>query len=434
MQTYVVDQLRRTVLLPGGFDLPDAELLDRFIAHHDEPAFAALVKRHGPMVWGVCRRLLHQHDAEDAYQVTFLILARKSASIRRKEMLASWLYGVAHKTALHLRRTLVRRKSKEVQLASIPDIEATKIGSCNKVGELLDEELSRLPDIYRAAIVSCDLEGQTRKVVARRLGIPEGTVAARVARGRAMLAKRLTQRGVTLTAGALATVLAQQWVSAGAPRSLVESTIKAAISFGSVTAAGVSANVITLTEGVLKAMTVSKIKIASMVLFTVVLIGGALATLPQIGQSQSAIRKAEPTTASAGKVAPSKSDRDRLQGRWTVVAVEANGRALAAAEIRKLAIDDVILEADRIRPTRVDPENSLWHGTFKLDERRAPKQITLYDEEADGKAMIFRGIYVINDQTMKWCLNHDGVDVCRPEEFKTKKGSALRIFTFKKVP
>jgi RNA polymerase sigma factor (sigma-70 family) len=273
----LIDHLRRAVLLPDGVGLGDGELLERFIERHDEAAFAVLVNRHGPMVWGVCRRLLHEHDAEDAFQATFLVLARKAASIRSKGMVGNWLYGVAHQTALQVRRTAARRRAKEVQVTKMPDIKALEPGPWADIQPLLDEELTRLPEIYRAVIVLCDLEGRTRKKVASHLGVPEGTVAARMARARAMLAKRLTQRGVTLSGGALAAVLAQQAASAGVPKSVVVSTIKAVslLAAGKAAATGVvSVKVAALTEGVMKAMLFNKLKWP----IAVVLILGFMAT------------------------------------------------------------------------------------------------------------------------------------------------------------
>ncbi len=163
------------------------------------------------MVWGVCRRLLSHHDAEDAFQATFIVLVRKASSIVPREMVGNWLYGVAHQTALQARRTAARRRAREVQVTEMPDTEPQQDRWAD-LQPLLDEELSRLPDHYRAVIVLCDLEGRTRKEVARQLGCPEGTVASRLARARAMLAKRLTQRGVALSAGALAAVLSQNGV------------------------------------------------------------------------------------------------------------------------------------------------------------------------------------------------------------------------------
>src|SRR5579884_2815147 len=117
----VIQHLRRTVLLHDGAGLTDGQLLGCFIEHRDQAAFAALVKRHGPMVWGVCRRLLPHHDAEDAFQATFLVLVRKAASIRQRDIVANWLYGVAHQTALHSRRTTARRRTRERQVMQMPE-------------------------------------------------------------------------------------------------------------------------------------------------------------------------------------------------------------------------------------------------------------------------------------------------------------------------
>jgi RNA polymerase sigma factor (sigma-70 family) len=272
----LIDHLR-TVLLPDCAALGDAVLLARFIERHDEAAFKVLVNRHGPMVWGVCRRLLHEHDAEDAFQATFLVLARKAASIRSKAMLGNWLYGVAHRTALRARRTAARRRAREIQVTNMPDLKSVGPDPWADIQPLLDEELSHLPDVYRVVIVLCDLEGRTRKEVACQLGVPEGTVASRVARARAMLAKRLTRRGVTLSGGALAAVLAQLRASAAVPKSVVLATFKAVGLFavGKTAATGVvSVEVAALTEGVMKAMLFSKLKSA----LAVVLILGFIAT------------------------------------------------------------------------------------------------------------------------------------------------------------
>jgi RNA polymerase sigma factor (sigma-70 family) len=280
--TSVIEHLRRVVLLRDGAGLGDGELLGCFIERRDEAALAALVKRHGPMVWGVCRRLLSHHDAEDAFQATFLVLVRKSASIVPREMVGNWLYGAAHQTALQARRTAARRRAREVQVTQMPDTEAVQQDQWPDVQPLLDQELSRLPDNYRVVIVLCDLEGRTRKEVARQLGVPEGTVAGRLARARAMLAKRLAQRGVTLSGGALEAVLAQNMVSAGVPGSVVSSTISAANLFAAGQTAAVPVKVAALTEGVLKTMLLSKLKNAAALLVVIALIGlGAIGVAKQ---------------------------------------------------------------------------------------------------------------------------------------------------------
>src|SRR5438067_11305282 len=124
MPTSVIEYLHRAVLLRDGAGLGDGELLGYFIERHDQAALAALVKRHGPMVWGVCRRLLSHHDAEDAFQATFLVLVKKAASVVPRELVGNWLYGVAHQTALQARRTAARRRAREVQVMVMPDPEA----------------------------------------------------------------------------------------------------------------------------------------------------------------------------------------------------------------------------------------------------------------------------------------------------------------------
>jgi RNA polymerase sigma factor (sigma-70 family) len=250
----VIQHLLGAVLLRGGAGLTDGQLLDDYISRRDEAALATLVRRHGPMVWGVCRRVLRNyHDAEDAFQATFLVLVRKAASVASRELLANWLYGVAHQTALKARATAAKRKVRERQVTEMPDPVVEHQDLWNDVQPLLDEELSRLPGHYRAVIVLCELEGVTRKEAARKLGLPEGTVGSRLARARVMLAKRLARRGLVVSGGVLAASLAENAASAGVPSSVVTSTIKAAglLAAGAATGA-ISAKVAALTEGVLK--------------------------------------------------------------------------------------------------------------------------------------------------------------------------------------
>jgi RNA polymerase sigma factor (sigma-70 family) len=228
----VIQHLRRIVLLPEGAGLTDKQLLEDYIGRRDEAALAALVRRHAPMVWGVCVRVLrNHHDAEDAFQATFLVFVRKAASLASKELLANWLYGVAHQTALKARATTARRKERERQVTEMPEREVAPQELWTDLQPVLDQELSRLPAKYRSVIVLCELEGKTRKEAAQELGVPDGTVGGWLARARAMLAKKLAQRGVTLSGAALAAVLSQNAASAGVPTSVVSSTIKAATLF-----------------------------------------------------------------------------------------------------------------------------------------------------------------------------------------------------------
>jgi RNA polymerase sigma factor (sigma-70 family) len=278
-------QLRSAGLLRDGTERTDGQLLEDYISRRDEVAFAALVQRHAPMVWGVCRRVLrHTHDAEDAFQATFLVLVRRAASIVPREMVVNWLHGVAHRTALNARATAVRRTHRERPVPEVPEPAVTEPELWRDLQPLLDEELNRLADRYRVVLVLCDLEGKTRKEAAQQIGVPEGTVAGWLARARVMLAKRLTQRGIALSSGALAEVLVQNAVSAGAPSAVVSSTIRAAGLFAAgpvVARDAIPVRVAALTEGVLKAMFPRKLRTISVVLASIVLaVGAALAAFP----------------------------------------------------------------------------------------------------------------------------------------------------------
>jgi RNA polymerase sigma factor (sigma-70 family) len=302
----VIQHVRRVVLLRDGAGLTDGQLLEHYLTGRDQAALATLVRRHGPMVWGVCRRALHNHhDAEDAFQATFLVLVRKAACIVPRERVANWLYGVAHQTALKARATAAKRKEREKQVADMPE---PALAKRDRGDDLLDHELSRLPDKYRVVIVLCDLGGKTRKEAARHLGLPEGTVGSRLARARTMLAKRLTQRGAPLSGGALAAVV---------PPSLVSSTTKAAGLFAM--GQGASAKAVALAEGVLKAMLFNNLKTASAVLLMVVLLG--------IGGGATALLAGDP----GGRVGyqPPRADpvviNDGLTARPGEVALDANG-------------------------------------------------------------------------------------------------------------
>src|SRR5437870_5751646 len=160
----------------GGANLGDAELLERFISRCDPAVFAALVRRHGPMVLGVCRRILrHEADAEDAFQATFLVLVKKAASIRPRGLVGNWLYGVARNTALKAKAMIQQRRAKEQAAGRRPKVEATE-EVWRQVQELLDAEMGQLPEKYRVALVLCELEGRTIKEAAHDLGWPQGTV------------------------------------------------------------------------------------------------------------------------------------------------------------------------------------------------------------------------------------------------------------------
>ena len=209
------------------------------------------------MVLGVCRRVLGDTpDVEDAFQATFLVLVRKARSIVPRHRVGNWLYGVAHRTATNAKTMTARRRAKE-RATLKPETQADDPAS--DLWPVLDQELSLLPEKYRAPVVLCDLEGRTQKKAAHQLGCPEGTVSTRLRAARSMLAKALTRRGVSLSGAAPAAPLARGVVSAGVPPGVMSSTMR----FATLIAAGraeVSAGVFVLTEGVLKTMLISKLE------------------------------------------------------------------------------------------------------------------------------------------------------------------------------
>jgi RNA polymerase sigma factor (sigma-70 family) len=252
-------------------DQTDGQLLEQFLRQRDEAAFAVLVRRHGSMVLGVCRRIVgNDTDAEDAFQAAFIILVRKAASLTSRPVLADWLHGVARHTALKAKVAAARRRAKERTLARP---EAPLPMGRNDWLPLLDEELNRLPPKYRLPIVLCDLEGKTRQEAAAQLEWPEGTVAGRLARGRELLAKRLL-RGVQVLSGVTIGDVAQ----AALPTPLVRATVAAgsSVAQGEMTAAaGLSSAALMLAEGVMQTMLWNKIKTRALVLLLLVFLVGA---------------------------------------------------------------------------------------------------------------------------------------------------------------
>jgi RNA polymerase sigma factor (sigma-70 family) len=273
----VLRELRCAVWSHGAAELSDVQLLQCFVNDREDAAFAALVKRHGPLVWGVCRRILqHAQDGEDAFQATFFVLARKAGSLSRPEMLSSWLYGVAYRIALRARAMSAKRVAREKMLASRPMPETPAEADWKELEPLLDRELSRLPGKYQAAIVMCDVEGRSRRDAARDLGLNEGTLSSRLARGREILRKRLERHRVSLTCGGLMLALSQHAAGASVPPSLLATTIQSATLFaaGQTAVAGMSANAVFLAHGALKAIVLTKIKIVLVLAVALGLGGG----------------------------------------------------------------------------------------------------------------------------------------------------------------
>jgi RNA polymerase sigma factor (sigma-70 family) len=259
-----IQQFRRELLTQDKAELTDGQLLECFVVQQDEAAFEALVRRHGPMVLGVCRRITgHAQDAEDAFQAAFLVLARKADSVRPRELVGNWLYGVACRTALKAQAVSARRRAKEKQVQTMPEPPVRLEADGNELLPLLDAALERLPRKYRVPVILCELEGRSRNDVAQQLGLPEGTLSSRLATARQLLAGRLSRQGLLVSAGALTAVFSQTTATAWVSSSLIHSTVKAATLAAAgqaVTTGVISARVAALTEGVLKTMLLTNLK------------------------------------------------------------------------------------------------------------------------------------------------------------------------------
>src|SRR5262245_5500349 len=261
----VLWHLRQTALRSDGAARSDGELLDRFRTDRDEAAFAMLVHRHGPMVFGVCRRTLrNEAEAEDAFQATFLVLARQAHAVSPAGRVGHWLYGVAYNTARKARTTNRRRLARE-RRAGEDRLPADRTDDRAELHEVLDPELSRLPEKFRSAVVVCDLEGEPLHEAARRLDCPLGTVASRLARARQMLRTGLARRGLGLAA-----LVAPGVATAAVPSRLAMLTTRAATG-----AVPIPQPVLALTQGVIHAMFLAKVKfVLAAVVATGVLVAG----------------------------------------------------------------------------------------------------------------------------------------------------------------
>src|SRR5262249_1814544 len=256
-------RLHREAASREGEKRSDHQLLDAYVATNDQAAFATLVRRHGAMVLGVCRRVLHDvHQPEDAFQAVFLPLARKASLLPQGEALTGWLHGVSYRVALSARRDAARRRKHESRVAPRTNPPAWEVGWRELQG-LLDEEGERLPPVYRDLFVLCCLDGLSKPGAARRRAVNENTVSSRLARARKRLREQLARRGISLAS--VLTALAVSGRGQGAlPSRLVGSVVEAAVRLGAgAPVTGLSAKVFTLAGGGTPAMMPNQFKLAT---------------------------------------------------------------------------------------------------------------------------------------------------------------------------
>jgi RNA polymerase sigma factor (sigma-70 family) len=315
----LIEALHKVACPPAGEEPTDRQLLDTFLDRRDSAALEAILRRHGAMVWGVCRRVLrNDHDAEDAFQAALLVFVRKAGSIASREHLANYLYGLAHLTARKARQTVAKRRAREIQVTQLPEPQSAPPdrNPWLDLQALLDETLSRLPDKYRAVVVLCDLEGRTRAEAARQLGVAEGTVGSRLARARAQLAERLARHVPAVSGVMLAAVLSERTAAASLPAPVLSAATKAAnlLAAGETGAGFISARVFALTQGVLKAMLLAKLRSGVLLMLVGIalavgagLLASAAHTQPPVPEPFAKVRKeAQEALVRAGPDEPGK--------------------------------------------------------------------------------------------------------------------------------
>lgn len=395
----------------------DSDLLRTFALRRDAGAFAELVRRHGPMVLGVCRWVLRNStDADDAFQATFLVLFRKAGSLRHPEQLAGWLYPVAFRTARKLRATLLSQQSRQVELFEIPSGESPAEFVWKELRPIFDDELSQLPEKLRLPAVLCLLEGCSKRDAARTLGWPEGTLSVRLQRARERLRSRFTKRGLTLSCSSLAVALFEGAGAAAVSDGLLASTIH--MTKGPLASASIQA----LADGVTQAMFVSKLKtLAAGVLMAGVIGTGTTAVLvPGSGPGQ--IVAGEPAKeATKGKSPGPLSDDARLEAKSVQLeighlrsqleaerarAAKADRSAkdieekLRAAEIRRVTIlRDQIAELKRLIALKNAKQDDVDRAVVALSE--AEKELKKLDSEVKldpDRVKLFREIELLKDR------------------------------------
>jgi RNA polymerase sigma factor (sigma-70 family) len=428
--------------LPG---VSDQALVQRLAVGRDPVAFEAILRRHGPMVLSLCRRVLdNQHDAEDACQATFLVLIEKAASVRRQEAVGSWLYGVAYRVARKARSRAACRQDREMQAVPPTTCDPLAELTLREAQAILDRELGRLPDKLRAPLLLCCLEGLTRDEAALRLGWPLGKLKSRLEQARALLRSRLTARGLTPSAALMALLLRQQPASGALPASLVQA-MATCISSSGVQARLVSAQAVSLAKGAMRTMFWTKAAFGAIGLLTVLAGVGAVAIVATSAWSghdvprivTRADQPVGPPAPAAAQARGAKTDDVRqFQGNWLLVEFEFNGAKAPKEQVEALKVRWKV-QGDKVTEHIRDKTREM---KLTLDASKQPKSLSLTVVAGMGgeffpggteKGAIVPGIYRIEADTLTICINAKGGKEL-PDEFKTQKDDPWVIYVLKR--
>ena len=389
----------------------DGELLERFALRGEEAAFEALLRRHGAMVLGVCRRMLgDRHAAEDCFQAVFLVLARQAGSLRQPEALAGWLYGVALRTARKARAQAARRRTCERRSARPVVAEPPDELLWRDLRSVLDEAIALLPVKYRLPFVLHHLEGLTVTQAAAQLDCPVGTVAARLARARDQLRRRLVRRGLTLAAGALTAALAEGLARARVPPPLLSSTLRAAA-----LVAAIPDKIATLTQGVLTIMTLTQRKAAILVVLALALLSGSAAWMAH------PLPAAAPKPGQTGGKRTAPQDREDIQGEWAVLSEIQEGKDITQGKTTLVFSGETL--------TFRDDNKDSCKATFDLCPLTRPGRIDVVFAR-EGWSLL--GLYRLEGDLLTLCLAVPGTR--RPTTFESRAGSRLVLFVLKRNP
>jgi RNA polymerase sigma factor (sigma-70 family) len=454
--------IRRLLSARSRGSPPDRHLLERFIAHQDEAAFAALVERHGAMVLAVARNVLrHREDAEDVFQATFLVLARKAGSVRKLGSAGSWLHGVAYRLALKARTAAAARHRLERRAPARTPEESPDDLTWRELREILHEELERLPDKYRSPLVLCYLEGLTQDQAAEHLGLAKGTLRGRLERARLLLRGRLSRRGLAPAVLLLADT--SRPTVAALPSSLVSTMARSGVAFAAGQEAGVSVQVAQITEGVLRAMCIKRITIAAVVVVAIVIAGGTqlvvrTAARTATAQEQKQGDDTSPPVSDKGR--PPIGDQDNeAAAKAARPAISNPADPTVAAELAKFEGTWVLVSSERDGQVKSEEKNPYtmtftggkWkvhrgdevavEGTLRLvDVTAAPKKFDLIKPpRLAPNTTVDYGIYEWKDDTLRYCTRNGplgagiGTPDLRPRDFTTRDGDGRTVYLWKRA-